>query len=241
LRDRLTHNGTEISLEQCKGEEYRAIFQKVYRIISLQFANPDLKGIKGFIFSGDTGVGKTLMAKMVARKLSVPLLFVDSATIARKHFGESEQLISKLFEEASHNRAVLLFVDVEALFLDRTKEASEGWNTGMNNVLFHQLDNLDTSKSAVIVTTNLVNFLDRALRDRLYSIEFPLPSLDTLVAIAQMRCKDLKIGSEGVEKTIRASPETFRSIRAIEKLVFEEYVNQIEVMALAQGQNVVLV
>ncbi len=241
MRDRPMHSGTEISLEQCKGEEYRAIFQKVYRIVSLQFSNPDLRGIKGFIFAGETGVGKTLMAKMVARELSVPLLFVDSATIARKHFGESEQLISKLFEESQHNKAVLLFDDVEALFLDRTKEASEGWNTGMNNVLFHQLDNLDTSKCAVIMTTNLITFLDKALQDRLYPIQFPLPSLQTLIAIAQMRCNDLKIGSEGVEQTIRAAPESFRSIRAVEKLVFEDYINQIEVLASRQGSNVVLV
>ena len=78
------------------------------------------------------------MAKILADELSVPLLFVDSATIARKHYGDSEHLISKLFEEAMHNRSLLLFDDVEALFLDRTKESSEGWNTSMNNGPFHQ-------------------------------------------------------------------------------------------------------
>jgi AAA+ superfamily predicted ATPase len=241
LRDR-GHNGwADISLEQCQGEEFRAIFRKVYRIISLQFASPDIKGIKGFIFYGETGVGKTLMAKMLARQLSVPLLFVDSATIARKHYGDSEQLVAKFFEEATHNKALLLFDDVEALFLDRTKESSEGWNTGMNNVLFHQLDLLDSSKCCVLMTTNLVGFLDKALRDRLYPIEFPLPSIETLVAIARIRCKELKIGTEEVERKIRSAPDSFRSIRAVEMLVFEQYVMQIEVRALDQKGNVTLV
>jgi AAA+ superfamily predicted ATPase len=239
--DHSSNGGKEITLEQCEGEEFRIIFQKVYGIISHQLGTPELKGIKGFIFYGETGVGKTLMAKMLARQLSVPLLFVDSTTIARKHYGESEQLIAKLFEEAGHNRALLLFDDVEALFLDRTNDSSEGWNTGMNNVLFHQLDNLDTSKCIVIMTTNLITFLDKALRDRLYPIEFPLPSLETLIAIARQRCKDLKINPEDVERTIRSAPDRFRSIRALEMLVFEQYVSEIETKALSQKGNVVLV
>ena len=241
MRDRNSNSSTDISLEQCQGKEFRDIFQKVFRIISLQFATPDIKGIKGFIFSGETGVGKTLMAKMLARQLGVPLLFVDSTTIARKHYGDSEQLIAKLFEEAGHNKALLLFDDVEALFLDRTKEASESWNTGMNNVLFHQLDNMNTSKCSVILTTNLIGYLDKALRDRLYPIEFPLPSLETLVAIARLKCKDLKINALDIETSIRSAPDRFQSIRAVEMLVFEQYVTQIEIRALDHQGNVTLV
>jgi AAA+ superfamily predicted ATPase len=233
--------GTEISLEQCQGKEFRTIFQRVYNIISHQFASPGISGIKGFIFYGETGVGKTLMAKMLARQLSVPLLFVDSTTIARKHYGDSEQLIAKLFEEAKHNRALLLFDDVEALFIDRAKETSEGWNTGMNNVLFHQLDNLKTSECCVIMTTNLITFLDRALRDRLYPIEFPLPSMDTLLAVARLKCKDLKINPEDVESAIRLAPDSFRSVRSVDMMVFEKYVAQIEIRALDQTGNVTLV
>jgi AAA+ superfamily predicted ATPase len=241
LRGRAASPVAEISLEQCQGKEFRATFQKVYNIISHQFATPNLKGIKGFIFYGEPGTGKTLMAKMLARQLSVPLIFVDSTTIARKHYGDSEQLIAKLFEEASRNNALLLFDDVEALFLDRTSESSEGWNTGMNNVLFHQLDDQDTSKCTVIMTTNLINYLDKALRDRLYPIEFPIPGMETLLAVARQKCKDLRINPEGIEKTLRSTPENFQSIRAVDMLVFEKYVAQIEIRALDQGGNVTLV
>jgi transitional endoplasmic reticulum ATPase len=229
------HSGAAVSFDESRGEDFRAIFLKVYRIISLQFANPDVKGIKGFIFYGETGVGKTYMAKILAHELSVPLMFVDSTTIARKHYGESEHLISKLFQEAMHNKSLLLFDDVEALFLDRTKEGSENWNNAQNNVLFHELDNLDTSRCAVILTTNLISFLDKALRDRLYPIEFPLPNLETLLAVAQLRCKDLKISSDGVESTIRSAPDNFKSLRTVEKAVLDEYVVQIEKRVMRQG------
>jgi transitional endoplasmic reticulum ATPase len=232
LPDRDGYSGKTISLKDSRGEAFRAIFQKTYRIISVQFANPGIRGIKGFIFYGETGVGKTYMAKILAHELSVPLMFVDSATVARKHYGESEQLISKLFQEAMHNKALLLFDDVEALFMDRTMEGSEKWNSAQNNVLFHQLDNLDTSRCAVILTTNLINFLDKALRDRLYPIEFPLPNLETLIAVAQMRCRDFNITSEAVEKSITAAPENFRSMRAVEKAVLDEYIRQLEARPL---------
>jgi SpoVK/Ycf46/Vps4 family AAA+-type ATPase len=234
MPERNMHGGAEISLKQSRGEEFRSIYRKVSRIIALQLASPDVRGIKGFIFYGETGVGKTYMAKVLAHELSLPLLFVDSTTIARKHYGESEHLISKLFEEAMHNKSILLFDDVEALFLDRTKESSESWNTAMNNVLFHQLDNLDTSRCAVILTTNLIAFVDKALRDRLYPVEFPLPTLETLLAIAQLRCSDLKIDSRGVEKTISSTPDSFRSIRAVEKSVLEEYIMHVESRALRE-------
>jgi transitional endoplasmic reticulum ATPase len=235
LPNRAVHDGAEISFKQTRGAEYRAIFLRVYRIIALQFENPEIKGIKGFIFHGETGVGKTYMAKILAHELSVPLMFVDSTTISRKHYGESERLISKLFQEAAHNKSLLLFDDVEALFLDRTKEKSESWNAAQNNVLFHELDSLDTSRCAVILTTNLITFLDKALRDRLYPVEFPLPNLETLLAIAELRCLDLKISSEGVEKAIRSTPDAFRSIRAVEKAVLDEYVAQLESKAMGRG------
>jgi AAA+ superfamily predicted ATPase len=237
LPDRGRNDGSDLAFDRCKGEEFRTIFQRVYRIIDLQFSSPGLKGIKGFIFYGETGVGKTYMARVLAHELSVPLLFVDSATVARKHYGESERLISKLFEEATHNKSVLLFDDVEALFLDRTKEASEGWNVSQNNVLFHQIDSLDSSRCALILTTNLISFLDKALQDRLYPVEFPLPSLETLLEIARLRCGDLRINPERVEQTIRSTPGTLRSIRAVEKLVLDDYVLQIESKTLSQGKS----
>lgn len=240
MLDRVRSSGPDLRFSQSRGEEFRTIFQKVYQIINLQFANPDLKGIKGFIFYGETGVGKTYMAKLLAHELSVPLLFVDSTTIARKHYGESEQLVSKLFEEASHNKALLLFDDVEALFLDRTKESSEGWNVSQNNVLFHQIDDLDSSRCALILTTNLITFLDKALRDRLYTIEFPVPNLVTLLAIAELKCRDLKISFEGVQSKIRSSPESFRSIRSVEMLVLEDYVTQLQSRPSNHGSSSLL-
>src|SRR5579863_3831827 len=43
----------ELSFQRSKGEDYRAVFQKVYGIIALQRARPGIKGIRGFVFYGE--------------------------------------------------------------------------------------------------------------------------------------------------------------------------------------------
>jgi SpoVK/Ycf46/Vps4 family AAA+-type ATPase len=219
--------GSEYSFSNCKGEKYRAIYQKVFHIIDLQFGNPNVKGIKGFIFYGEPGTGKTFMGKMLAHELSVPLFFVDSSTIARKNYGESESQITKLFEEARRNRSILLFDDVESLFMPRGKQGTESWNMDLNNVMFHQLDDMDTSRCAVILTTNLIDFVDPAMKDRLYPIQFPTPDLEALLEIAVHKCKDVGIRPEAIEKMIRAAPDRYKSVRDVEKAVLEEYMMQL--------------
>ena len=67
----------------CRGESYLVTLRKVKAIVAHQLENPALKGIKGFIFYGDVGTGKTLMAKVLANELSLPLIIVDGSVIAR--------------------------------------------------------------------------------------------------------------------------------------------------------------
>ena len=203
--------GGEYSFSNCRGEKYRAIYHKVFHIIDLQFGNPKVQGIKGFIFYGEPGTGKTFMGKMLAHELSVPLFFVDSSTIARKNYGESERQITRLFEEAERNRSILLFDDVESLFLAKRQRRHRELNMDLNNVMFHQLDNIDTSRCSVILTTNLIDFVDGALKDRLYPIEFPVPDLEALLEIARQKCKKVGIGSEEIERMIHTAPERYKS------------------------------
>ena len=54
-----------------------------------QLGNASLKGIKGFIFYGEPGNGKTLMARVLARELQLSLFFVDGSVIARELYGQA--------------------------------------------------------------------------------------------------------------------------------------------------------
>ncbi|MDA4113932.1 MAG: ATP-binding protein [Thaumarchaeota archaeon] len=128
----------DLSIQNCRGTFFRTTFQKVYLVIAAQFSNSHADGIKGFIFHGGAGVGKTFMVKVLAHELSVPLLFVDSTTIARSKYGESEQQIVRVFHEAEKRRSIILFDDAESLFPDRLSAKGESWNRDENNTHLSQ-------------------------------------------------------------------------------------------------------
>jgi len=215
------------SLESCKGEEFQRIFAEVRNVIGHQIGNHTLKGIKGFIFHGEPGNGKTLMAKVLAKELELSLFFVDGSVIARELYGQSERQIVKVFTAARKRRSLVLIDDAESIFPDRDWMKGESWHVAQNNILFHQIDDLDTSQTSLIMTTNKFQLLDSALKDRLYAIEFPPIDESTATAIARMKCTEKGIDPAGVEENIRAEPGAFTSGRAIEKMVVREYISQI--------------
>lgn len=212
----------EEDIHKLHGEVYREIFSKVRRIIQHQFTNQVRSGIKGFLFWGDVGVGKTAMAKAVANSLRCPLVFVDGSYIARARYGESEQIIVDLFRAGGDEHRIILIDDAESVFPRRDWVKGESWHVAQNNVLFHEIDGLDTSKAAVILTTNEVGLMDRALQDRVYGIQFPYPPVETLIRVAKDRCEALMVPSEVVVGQIHSNPN-LKSFRDVDKLVLDYY------------------
>lgn len=205
-----------------RGPLYTEIFNKVRGIVHHQFSKGVRRGIKGYLFWGDVGVGKTAMSKALARGLRVPLLFVDGSDIARARYGESEQRIAQLFRDVGSEKRIILIDDAEGLFPRRDWGKQESWHIALNNVLFHEIDQLDTSNTAVILTTNEMTLMDKAIRDRLYEIEFPLPPKEVLIQIAKDRCDELVIPWGGLVERLEADGE-MRTIRDVERAVYEYY------------------
>ncbi|MCK4496586.1 MAG: ATP-binding protein [Candidatus Aenigmarchaeota archaeon] len=218
------------TIHDCKGEYYMDLFHKIRRIISYQFNNPQVEGIKGFIFHGDVGTGKTLMAKVLSKSLEKQLLFVDGSSIARKYYGESEQRIANIFNEAyGKTNSIILIDDAESIFPDRDWIKGQSWHVAQNNVFFHQLDGVNTGKTIVIMTTNKYNLLDKALKDRLYPIEFPQPDIKTLIEIIESECARKNMKPDNIIEEIRSNKKKYASIRDVEKILIEEYIRQVTV------------
>ena len=160
---------------------------------------------KGFLFEGIPGTGKTELVKQIAKGISasiqnVHLLFIDGATIAAPKWGEAESILKAVFSFrneflASENgnkdpKMIVLFDDIESLMLARTSEIAKEWHYSINAVLFHELDNVDASKTFIFATTNKPKLVDDALRDRLYSIAFKPPNIKSLLQIAKLLLRD---------------------------------------------------
>lgn len=217
------------------GEGYRKIFNLMFKTFYYQFREGIKRGIRGFLLYGEPGTGKTSLAYAVVRELSkkfrdIYLIFVDASDIARPLYGESEIRIVEVFEEARSRvgYTVLLFDDVESIFMSRGRERIESWHIAQDNVFFHMLDELDTSKMGIIATTNWFELVDKALIDRLYPIEFKPLDLETALAIARKRCVELGLGFEKVEREIRLMNPPPRSAREVERIVIKYYIEKLE-------------
>ena len=219
-----------------RGKWHKETLESVKAIVKYQFEKPVRKGICGFIFHGEVGTGKTMLAKALARALHVPLYFIDGKDIARGLYGQSEQQIGAIFEEAKKRRGIVLIDDAESVFPDREWIKGQSWHVAQDNVFFHELDSLDSSKYVVVLTTNKYNLLDKAIKSRLYPIEFPEPDQEVLIEIAKLRCEELHIESEHERKIIakiQGNPNKFTDIREVEKFIIQEYVRM-----LRKGGNV---
>ncbi len=209
-------------ITKLRGEAYREIFYKVRQIIYHQFSKKIRKGIKGFLFWGDVGTGKTAMAKALTKDLGCPLVFIDGSDIARWRYGESEQQIVEIFNNPGKEKRIVLIDDAESVFPRRDWVKGESWHIAQNNVLFHELDGMDTGVTIVILTTNELGLMDKALRDRLFEIEFGNPAKETILEIARDRCEGLMIPWQPVVERIKAEDKV-KTMRDVEKVVLEYY------------------
>lgn len=159
-------------------------------------------------------------------RLNSHLIFVDGADIARSLYGQSEQQISILFQKAGQFRhSIILIDDCESIFPKRDWIKGESWHLAQNNVFFHRLDDLNTSKISVILTTNRYDLIDKAIKDRLYNIEFPIPSEETLIEITKKKCLKLNLEFEDIRTKIEF--EKIKSMRTLEKKILSLYIDKI--------------
>jgi len=142
-----------------------------------------VKPIRGVLFSGPPGTGKTMLARIIAAETDSAFYVVNGPQIINKWVGSSEKLLRAIFAsaEAEPKGAIIFFDEIDSLVSSREQEASE---TGSRLIgeLLTQLDGFDRSSNVIVIAaTNSVDSLDPALRrpgrfDR--QLNFDLPSAD---------------------------------------------------------------
>lgn len=152
--------------------------------------------IKGVLFTGPPGTGKTLLAQIIAAQADAEFYRISGPEIFSKWYGQSEELIRRLFEAAaSHDRAIVFFDEIDSVASGR----EEGSHEVSRRVVAQLLTAMDgfarESNVVVIATTNRPQDLDPALRrpGRFdWEIEFALPSRDDRVQILRQSARRLR-------------------------------------------------
>ena len=182
--------------------------EQVREMIELPMRHPELfqqLGIeppKGVLLHGPPGTGKTLMAKAVANEIDAHFTNISGPEIMSKYYGESEEQLREVFEEASENAPAIVFIDELDSIAPKRGETSGDVERRVVAQLLSLMDGLDERGDVIVIgATNRVDALDPALRrggrfDR--EIEIGVPDKEGRKEILQVHTRGMPL-AEGIE------------------------------------------
>lgn len=144
--------------------------------------------IRGLLLAGESGTGKTMLARALSNEANAAYFHVRGPEIASKWVNESEELLRALMDEAdSLERAVVFFDEIDS----RAGARSSGSHEMSNKLVTQFLTLLDgfgdkPGRALIVGATNRPEALDPTmLRSGRFDrrIEFGLPDLDARTAI----------------------------------------------------------
>lgn len=130
------------------------------------------KGLtNSILIYGPPGTGKTMVSESIAAVLGKNLLKVTNAAIQSQIPGQAERNITKNFEKAKKENAVLLFDECDSLLYNR-----DAVGMIMASEINHLLGEIERFDGVVLLTTNRLGRLDPALQRRIIAkVELDLP------------------------------------------------------------------
>ncbi len=158
---------------------------KVREMIELPLKHPEVfnrLGIdppKGVLLHGPPGTGKTLIAKAVANESGASFYTINGPEIMSKFYGQSEENLRKVFDEAQKNAPSIIFLDeIDAIAPKRSEVHGEVERRVVSQLLTLMDGLKGRGKVIVIGATNIPDLLDPALRrpgrfDREIRIDVP--------------------------------------------------------------------
>jgi hypothetical protein len=124
------------------------------------------------LFAGESGVGKTMAAEVIANDLGLNLYRIDLSSVVNKYIGETEKNLRRLFDAAEDGGAILFFDEADALFGKRS-EVRDSHDRYANIEVNYLLQRLEAFTGLAIMATNMKSALDTAFLRRIrFVVEF---------------------------------------------------------------------
>jgi len=180
--------------------------QRVREMIELPMKHPEVfqkLGIeppKGVLLHGPSGTGKTLIAKAVANESGANFSSIAGPEIMSKYYGESEQRLREIFEDAQKAAPSIIFIDEIDSIAPKRGEVTGEVERRVVAQLLAMMDGLKERGQVVVIgATNRVEAIDPALRrpgrfDR--EIEIGVPDRAGRVEILQIHVRNMPIAED---------------------------------------------
>jgi transitional endoplasmic reticulum ATPase len=179
---------------------------RVREMIELPLRHPELfkrlgvEAPKGVLLHGPPGTGKTLLAKAVANETNANFYTIGGPEIMSKYYGESEEKLRNVFEQAEKNAPSIIFIDEIDSIAPKREEVSGEVERRVVAQLLSLMDGMSTrGKVVVIGATNRVNAIDPALRrpgrfDR--EIEIGVPDRNGRLEVLQIHTRGMPLAKD---------------------------------------------
>jgi transitional endoplasmic reticulum ATPase len=179
---------------------------RVREMIELPLRHPELfkrlgvEAPKGVLLHGPPGTGKTLLAKAVASETNANFYTIGGPEIMSKYYGESEEKLRNVFQQAEKNAPSIIFIDEIDSIAPKREEVSGEVERRIVAQLLSLMDGMSSrGKVVVIGATNRVNAIDPALRrpgrfDR--EIEIGVPDRNGRLEVLQIHTRGMPLAKD---------------------------------------------
>lgn len=155
---------------------------------------------KGILFTGDPGVGKTMMAKAFANELNADFFSCTGADFAEMYVGVGPRRVRSLFRLARMSSVAVIFIDEIDALGSRDNMGNDSERLGTLNAMLAEMDGINGNNRLVVIgATNHPQRLDAALKrpgrfDHIVNI--PLPDHTTREGILRHYLKNIQADPE---------------------------------------------
>jgi len=180
--------------------------REIREIIEVPLRHPELfskLGInppRGVLLHGPPGTGKTLIARAVASETDANFVSISGPEIVSKFYGESEQRLRQIFEEAQKGAPSIIFIDEIDSIAPKREEVSGDMERRVVAQLLALMDGLSARGEVIVIAaTNRPNALDPAIRrggrfDR--EIEIGIPSKNGRLEILYVHTRGMPLDED---------------------------------------------
>lgn len=187
---------------------YPAIVKRARELIETQLRKREklreigAKPVKGVLFTGLPGTGKTHLARIIAKESGANFYHIDGPSIVSKYVGDSEKTLRGIFTHArqSGKPSIIFFDEIDSIAANRTEDTHESSDRLVAQFLT-LMDgfNKEDDNIVVLATTNREAALDPALQrpGRFdWTIEFTIPTCEDRRNILILQAKRYKCVDE---------------------------------------------